>query len=86
MNNYNELLPEEGVSVIAKSEKWVDELNPKGIRIGFRQDDIFISAYYDNYQDCFETDESTLPDEWLSFERLMFMNEESKKLNKMLYV
>ena len=38
-------LPPEDVDVLAYNKKWIDEdFNPKGIRIGFREEDRFYSA------------------------------------------
>ena len=50
-NNYNEILPEIGVEVIAFNSNWIDEdFNPNGTRVGFRTDDNdFISAHYWHY-------------------------------------
>ncbi len=49
-------MPEFGVEVIAYHEKWIDEdFNPNGTRVGFIQDDGFISASWNNEQDCYDT-------------------------------
>lgn len=41
-------LPPENVDVIAYNKKWVHpDWNPKGIRIGFREEDRFYSAQWD---------------------------------------
>lgn len=54
--NYREQKPPIGVEVIAYNHKWVDEdFNPNGIRIGFLSDDGFISAFWWDEQDCYET-------------------------------
>ena len=54
--NYQEQKPPIGVEVIAYNHKWVDEdFNPNGIRIGFLSDDGFISAFWWDEQDCYET-------------------------------
>lgn len=54
--NYKEEKPPFGVEVIAYHHKWVDEdFNPNGTRIGFLSDDGFISAFWWDYQDCYET-------------------------------
>lgn len=54
--NYQEQKPPFGVEVIAQHHKWVDEdFNPNGTRIGFLSDDGFISAFWWDYQDCYET-------------------------------
>ena len=54
--NYQEQKPKIGVEVIAYHHKWVDEdFNPNGTRIGFLSDDGFTSAYWWDYQDCYET-------------------------------
>lgn len=48
--------PEEGVEIIAYNKHWIDEdFNPNGTRIGFLRDDIFVSAYWWDYQDCYMT-------------------------------
>lgn len=45
-----------GEEVIAFNEKWIDEdFNPNGTRIGFLQDDGFISATWNDEQDCYDT-------------------------------
>lgn len=48
-----------GEEVIAFNEKWIDEdYNPNGTRVGFIQDDsgdVFISATWNNEQDCYDT-------------------------------
>ena len=54
--NYQEQKPPIGVEVIAYHHKWVDEdFNPNGTRIGFLSDDGFISAFWWDEQDCYET-------------------------------
>ena len=54
--NYKEEKPTLGVEVMAYHHKWVDEdFNPNGTRIGFLSDDGFISAYWWDEQDCYET-------------------------------
>ena len=54
--NYKEEKPPFGVEVIAYHHKWVDEdFNPNGTRIGFLSDDGFISAFWWDEQDCYET-------------------------------
>lgn len=54
--NYKEKEPPIGVEVIAYHHKWVDEdFNPNGTRIGFLSDDGFISAFWWDEQDCYET-------------------------------
>ena len=54
--NYQEQKPPIGVEVIAYNHKWIDEdFNPNGIRIGFLSDDGFISAFWWDEQDCYET-------------------------------
>ena len=41
--------------VIAFNEKWIDEdFNPNGTRVGFIQDDVFISATWNDEQDCYD--------------------------------
>lgn len=54
--NYKEEKPPFGVEVIAYHHKWVDEdFNPNGTRVGFLGGDGFISAFWWDYQDCYET-------------------------------
>ena len=54
--NYQEQKPPFGVEVIAYHHKWVDEdFNPNGTRVGFLGDQGFISAFWWDYQDCYET-------------------------------
>ena len=53
----SEKLPTPGTEVLLYNEKWINEdFNPKGIRIGFR-DDVsgWISAYWCNYHDDYHT-------------------------------
>ena len=53
---YKDKKPEVGVEVIAFNSKWIDEdFNPNGTRIGFLSDDGFTSAFWWDYQDCYET-------------------------------
>lgn len=53
---YKDEKPEVGVEVIAFHPKWVDEdFNPNGTRVGFLGGDGFISAFWWDYQDCYET-------------------------------
>lgn len=45
-----------GEEVIAFNEKWIDEdYNPNGTRVGFIQDDGFVSATWNNEDDCYDT-------------------------------
>ena len=54
--NYQEQKPPIGVEVIAYHHKWVDEaFNPNGTRIGFLLYDGFLSAFWWDEQDCYET-------------------------------
>ena len=54
--NYQEQKPPFGVEVIAYHHKWVDEdFNPNGTRVGFLGGEGFISAFWWDYQDCYET-------------------------------
>ena len=54
--NYKEEKPPFGVEVIAYHNKWVDEdFNSNGTRIGFLSDNGFISAFWWDEQDCYET-------------------------------
>ena len=42
-----------GKEVIAFNKEWINsDFNPNGTRIGFLQDDGFISATWDGEQDC----------------------------------
>lgn len=54
--------PEEGVEVIAYHHKWVNEdFNPNGTRVGFLNGNgEFTSAYWWNYQDCYQTINSSI--------------------------
>ena len=51
------ILPPEGEEVIAFHHKWIDkDFNPNGTRIGFLNgNNEFTSAYWWDYQDCYET-------------------------------
>lgn len=54
--NFKEKEPPFGEEVLAFNRKWIDEdFNPKGIRVGFLSDDGFISAFWYDEQDCYET-------------------------------
>ena len=54
--NYQEQKPPFGVEVVAYHHKWVDEdFNPTGTRVSFLGGDGFISAFWWDYQDCYET-------------------------------
>nr|DAG89023.1 MAG TPA: hypothetical protein [Crassvirales sp.] len=45
-----------GEEVIAFNKEWIDEdFNPNGTRVGFLQDDGFVSATWNNEQDCYDT-------------------------------
>lgn len=50
-------LPPEGIEVIAFHHKWIDEdFNPNGTRVGFLNGNHeFTSAFWWDYQDCYET-------------------------------
>lgn len=52
-----EELPELGVEVLFKNEKWINEdYNPDGVRIGFRDDGAgYVTAYYCSYHDEYHT-------------------------------
>jgi hypothetical protein len=59
-----EELPKLGVEAILHNEKWINEdYNPKGIRIGFK-DDVsgWVSAYWCNYHDDYHTRTSDADD------------------------
>lgn len=48
--------PEIGIEVLFYNEKWVDEdFNPNGVRIGFRDDICYTSAYWCNYHEDYHT-------------------------------
>ena len=49
---YSEQKPTHGVEVIAYNESWINEdLNPRGIRVGFRTDaEEFVSAAFLKYE------------------------------------
>ena len=54
--DYEKEKPPFGIEVIAYHHKWVDEdFNPTGTRVGFLGGDGFISAFWWDYQDCYET-------------------------------
>ena len=45
-----------GEEVIAFNKEWIDEdFNPNGTRVGFLQDDGFVSATWNDEQDCYDT-------------------------------
>lgn len=53
---YDEIKPEISEEVICFNPAWINEdFNPKGIRVGFRTDDDFVSCHYWNYQDSYMT-------------------------------
>lgn len=57
---YNDNPPPLGVEVLAQHPKWVNEYNEDGIRVGFQNeqdapDGYFISAAWNNTNDCWET-------------------------------
>lgn len=48
--------PPMGKEVLFFHEDWIDEdFNPDGVRIGFMEDEDFITAYYWSHQDCYMT-------------------------------
>ena len=54
--NFEEEKPITGEEVLAFNKKWIDEdFNPRGIRVGFLGFDGFISAFWYDEQDCYET-------------------------------
>lgn len=54
--NFKEQEPPFGEEVLAFNRKWIDEdFNPRGIRVGFLSDEGFISAFWYDEQDCYET-------------------------------
>ena len=45
-----------GEEVIAFNKEWINhDFNPNGTRIGFLQDDGFVSATWNNEDDCYDT-------------------------------
>ena len=45
-----------GEEVIAFNKEWINsDFNPNGTRIGFLQDDGFVSATWNDEQDCYDT-------------------------------
>lgn len=45
-----ERVPPIGVEVLFQNDKWIEERNPKGVRIGFLGDrNIYYSAYYSTF-------------------------------------
>jgi hypothetical protein len=66
--HFDAIKPRIGVEVLAFSKKFIhSDYNPKGIRIGFLNEDDngpFISAYYNNSQDCYKTCEDIEPELW----------------------
>ena len=57
---------EYGIEVIGFHPDWIDEdFNPKGTRIGFLLGDEFISAEWNNDQDCYDTDEKLTPTHYM---------------------
>lgn len=47
-----ESLPPEGEEVVAYNHKWIDDFNPRGLRVGFLNGDgEFTSAFWWDYQD-----------------------------------
>lgn len=69
-DNWNEVskskLTQEDGEVNAFHPAWIDEdINPKGIRVGFvNGDDKFYSAKWNNYHDCYESDTVIFPTHW----------------------
>lgn len=54
--NVEEELPPIGEEVLFFHEDWIDEdFNPKGVRIGFRLDEDYVTAHYWSHQDCYMT-------------------------------
>ena len=44
-----------GEEVIAFNKEWIDEdFNPNGTRVGFMQDDGFVSATWNSENDCYD--------------------------------
>lgn len=54
-----------GQEFIGYSNRWIDlDYNINGTRICFLNEDAdgpWISTYWNNYQDCYETDDKTVP-------------------------
>lgn len=54
--DYKKEKPRVGVEVLAYNHLWIDEdFNPKGVRIGFRMEDDFYSAFWEDSQESFVT-------------------------------
>jgi hypothetical protein len=65
----SERLPEPCIPVIGFSDQWADEdYNPKGFRECFRLDcGKWVSAMWNNYQDCYETEQDAGPTMWMPY-------------------
>lgn len=61
-------LPSVNRVVLGYSKNWIDpDFNPEGIRESFRDDDgNWISAEWNNDQDCWSTDDETKPEYWMA--------------------
>ncbi len=56
LTSYEETKPPISEEVICFNPAWINEdFNPKGIRIGFRTEEDFVSSHYWNYQDSYIT-------------------------------
>lgn len=59
-------IPIEEMEVIGYHPDWIDpDFNPKGTRVGFMRDDgVFISAKWWDYQDAYVNCENLVPIKW----------------------
>lgn len=60
--------PEDGMEVIGYHPLWIHpDYNPEGLRVCFHNDGKWISAVWDNEQDCYNTKyPSIVPTHWTS--------------------
>lgn len=59
-------LPPECTIVWGYCDYWKDEdYNPEGVRECFYNDGIWISAKWNNEQDCFDTEDGIFPTHWM---------------------
>ena len=57
--------PPEGEEVLAFNPAWISEdFNPRGLRLGFQNDDYFISARWCNTHDTYHDDVDSKPIVW----------------------
>ena len=66
--DYSTTPPPDGLQVLAQNDEWIDkDFCPDGIRVGFRNDDNFISSKWNPSHDCYDTigwEEIALPIKW----------------------